>query len=458
MLTVTDDDGGTSSATSVIGVSNVDPKAAILGVPEAAAEGSEITLTGGVEDAGKADTHTLAWEVTKDGEAYASGEGGTLSFTPDDNGVYEVTLTATDDDGGAGSATSVIEVSNVDPKAAIHGMPEEATEGSDFAMPEIATEGSEITLTAEVADAGKADTHTLAWEVTKDGEAYASGEGESLSFTPDDNGVYEVTLTATDDDGGIGSSSAIVTVENAAPELSDVEFSEFSSLKEVSGAIADAGRADSFQLQVSWGDGTVETFEYVAGTASFQETHQYEEGGIYQVELTLSDDDGGVDSTAQESFVTGARLHDGVLQIVGTPADDMVHVGKLGRSRLLVMADFLPDPWHMKTFAAGEVEQIDAVLAGGDDLAVVSRRVHAPAVLDGGAGSDILAGGSGDDVLIGGAEADLLFGGPGADLLSDDSGRNITARNSPQDTLKGEFNTYRRVDRALLSFLSDFDF
>ena len=441
-LSATDDDGGSSSTSSVIEVSNVAPTAAITGVPEAAVEGSQITLGSELSDPGAADTHTLAWQVTRGGEVYGSGEGESFAFTPDDNGTYEVTLSATDDDGGSSSTSSVIEVSNAAPTAAITG------------LPEAAVEGSQITLGSELSDPGAADTHTLAWQVTRGGEVYGSGEGESFAFTPDDNGTYEVTLTATDDDGGLGSTTSVIEVGNAAPQLGDVVISSLSAEKQVSGSIADAGPGDTFQLQVAWGDGAIDTFEYPAGTTGFQESHVYAGGGIYTVELTLSDDDGGVDSLVQTSLVTGASLRDGVLQIVGTEGDDVVHLSQIC-DRLFLMADFLSDPWHLQSYSLDEIDRVHAVLADGEDLAVVSCPVNIPAVLDGGPGSDILIGGAGNDVLIGGDAADLLLGGRGENLLSGGPGLNSTAAVSPRDTLLGEFTVHRRADQALLAFLDE---
>src|SRR5207244_4206395 len=53
---------------------------------------------------------TYAWTVTRDGQALTSGSGSSLSFTPTSAGTYLVTLRAADKDGGMGTATVTIQV------------------------------------------------------------------------------------------------------------------------------------------------------------------------------------------------------------------------------------------------------------------------------------------------------------------------------------------------------------
>jgi len=96
--------------------------------------------------------------------------------------------------------------------------------------------------------------------------------------------------------------STIVTVNNVAPQLANV--TETSPINEndwatLSGDIIDPGTRDTFTLDVDWGDGNVETFNYPAGTTSFSETHQYLDDDPtgtpqddYTIDLTLTDDDG----------------------------------------------------------------------------------------------------------------------------------------------------------------------
>ena len=148
---------------------------------------------------------TLVWSVDKNGTPFAQGTGSDIAFTPDDNGVFEVTLTASDEDGGSASVTQTVNVSNVSPQAIITG----PTQGQ---------EGSAVSLNASATDPGGAnDPISFTWSITKQGTPFTSGTGPAISFTPDDNGLYEVTLTATDDDGGSDTITHTVDVANVAP-------------------------------------------------------------------------------------------------------------------------------------------------------------------------------------------------------------------------------------------------
>ena len=89
------------------------PTAAIVGAPATSAEGTVIVLSSTVADPGTADTFTYAWSVTKNGAAYVSTTTPGLSFTPNDNGTYVVSLTVTDDDGGVGTDFKSVTVTNV---------------------------------------------------------------------------------------------------------------------------------------------------------------------------------------------------------------------------------------------------------------------------------------------------------------------------------------------------------
>src|SRR5207247_1292830 len=97
-----------------------------------------------------------------------------------------VSLTVTDNDGGIGSDTKTVNVTNVAPTPSIAGAPASSPEGTA------------INVTASSTDPGTLDSVAYAWSVTKNGNPYSSGSGVNFSFTPNDNASYIITLTATD--------------------------------------------------------------------------------------------------------------------------------------------------------------------------------------------------------------------------------------------------------------------
>ena len=78
-----------------------------------------------------------------------------------------------------------------------------------------------MTVFEAVTDPSPVDTaagFTYAWNVTKNGAAYATGTSASLTFTPNDNATYAVDLAVTDNHGGVGHAPQnTVSVFNVAP-------------------------------------------------------------------------------------------------------------------------------------------------------------------------------------------------------------------------------------------------
>ena len=107
----------TTEATVSLTVDNAAPVVSITG-PETGflvTVNTAVTFTGAFTDPGTADTHTAEWAFDStilSGTVTEAGGSGTVTdaFTFTTPGVFTVTLTVTDDDGGVGSANTVGDV------------------------------------------------------------------------------------------------------------------------------------------------------------------------------------------------------------------------------------------------------------------------------------------------------------------------------------------------------------
>lgn len=306
---ITDDDGGEFIATSQsIVVNNVAPTAVIDPSATSVDEGVWIAADAIVTDPGAGDTFTYSWTVEKDGQPYTIPveftDGVGTGFYPDDNGVYQLFVTVTDDDGGTYStSSSLITVANVDPTAVVSG-------------PTTGTEGSALSFTVTPSDQGSADTFTYSWSVTKDNVSYSLAGGttdaSTLDFTPIDNGDYVATVIVTDDDGGfVSTSSGTVVVFNVDPTATitgvNSGIAAEGSTITLGSTVADAGSLDTFSY--SWSvtqDGAAYDLTGVTTTAS-SITFDVLDNGAYVVTLVVTDNDGGSVTRTKNISVTNAN-------------------------------------------------------------------------------------------------------------------------------------------------------
>src|SRR5262249_22404143 len=161
--------------------------------------------------------------------------------------------------------------------------------------------------------------------------------------------------------------------------------------------------------------------------------------------------------TTTTVVVSGARINNGVLEIVGTQrADDIIVTD--GNGQLKVITSFLAGP--PLTFQGGNVVSIHILGLGGNDNIVIAGNISIPAFLEGGDGSDqitsgagndiILAGagddsvsaGDGNDIVIGGSGNDNLEGGPGNDILIGGTGSDTLGGRSGDDVLIAGYTSY----------------
>ena len=108
-LTVTDDNGATSTATMTFVIGNVAPTASITGAAGPGTPiltGDTVTFTASATDPGTADVLAYSWTFG-DG---SSGTGSTSTHVYTAAGSYSVKLTVSDGDGGSGTATTSVTI------------------------------------------------------------------------------------------------------------------------------------------------------------------------------------------------------------------------------------------------------------------------------------------------------------------------------------------------------------
>src|SRR5207244_540189 len=110
-------------------------------------------------------------------------------------------------------------------------------------------EGDMVNLAGTFTDPGSVDSWTYNWSVVdSSGQVVADGNGQNFSFTPNDNGTYTATFTVTDKDGGVGSSSVLVTVNNVAPTANAgaAQTVNEGDTVNLAGTFTDPGSADTW--------------------------------------------------------------------------------------------------------------------------------------------------------------------------------------------------------------------
>jgi hypothetical protein len=410
-------------------------------------EGRLLTVTASATDPDDGQTLTYTLDPGAPAGAAIDPSTGIFTYTPDDGpATYQVTVRVTDNGLPAlhDTQTFTIIVLNVPPTPQILGAPDSSPEGSL------------ISLGSSVTDPSGADTaagFAEAWSVTKNGAAYSAGSGPSVSFTPDDNGTYVVTLSATDKDNGTGVTSVTIAVFNVPPAASlsgpaDGVRGQARTFTLGASDPSPVDQAAGFTYQIAWGDGSVQT---VAGPSGTPVDHVYTDSGSYTVQLTATDKDGGTSAVVSQAVtIQAAEMQGTTLVVGGTTGDDVVRIDPHGQSTATNVT--------INGVGQGSFDGVTAIVvygqAGNDDIAVANQ-VTLPALLFGGDGDDVLHGGGGNAVLVGGAGYNVLLGGSGRSVLIGGSGTNVLVGQSGDDLLIAGTTSFDNNVAGLLAVLAE---
>ena len=151
---------------------------------------------------------------------------------------------------------------------------------------------------------------------------FRDGQQEIYQMNPDGSNQVNVTSNLGNDSSpSWGPANSRPTINNFAT-ISPIDEGEITRL---SGEIVDADPNDSFALNIDWGDGILQTFEYPAGTTHFELTHLYldDPGSTapndnYSITYSIDDHRFGLDTGATE--VTVNNVSPIVFNTAVTPA------------------------------------------------------------------------------------------------------------------------------------------
>lgn len=309
------DDDGTYQDTKTVSVTNVAPILQNL-VASLILEGSFSKLSGKIVDPGILDSFTLIvnWGDGSAPDTYNLG-AGTVTFVVDHRyieddpsgpgpGIYPISVSLSDDDGGSTGGNTTVTVSNAAPVIAGMGLSTNPIH-----------ENGKIIFSGSISDAGILDTHTLFVDWGDGTFSNLVVDAISRTFftshvyldddptiTPQD--TYTITAVVIDNDGASNNDNMLVTVENTDPIATNLSLGSphitGTGIVTLTGHITDLGSLDTHTVDIDWGDGTTSVALVDDITNTFSATHRYLDyifvhgrRGGYPITITVADDDSG---------------------------------------------------------------------------------------------------------------------------------------------------------------------
>ena len=278
---VSDDDGGSRTAESVVVVENREPNILQIVAPPEVGEGQVFPLTIIAQDPGN-DPLSFALDLDGDGAFERAQEGDpTFLVSYPDNGFYTASVRACDDDNACQVKTATVSVGNLPP------IIDAVTVNSPI------EEGGVVRFVVEASDVPN-DLAQLTYGFDFDNDGDFSDDlvqsSRETSYQFDRAGTYSVGIRVSDSDGGVSTTSVIVVVTNLSPtvHLQGPNFAQEGERVLFSCQGTDQG---SDFLAIDWdldGDGAFER-----PNTTDQVEHAFDDEGNYQVRCRVRDGSGG---------------------------------------------------------------------------------------------------------------------------------------------------------------------
>ncbi len=282
-LNVTDDDGLSDTFSVNVTVLNTPPVANFTESAETAY--AYVIITFNATDSYDPDG-TISSYFWNFGDG-TNATGVTTSHWYSAAGNYTVTLTVTDDDGATASANATKTILSNEPPVALF------------------TDSAETVYTDEFITFNATGSYDPDGNITSYFWDFGDGTNATeviVSHAYADDGLYMVTLTATDDKDTTNSASATKTVLNRPPVASFT----YTPINPVVNETVTFNASDSYDP-----DGTIVsyfwTFSDGTNRTGRTTTHTYTNPGTYNVTLTVTDNDSYINSTKR---IITVHIHD----------------------------------------------------------------------------------------------------------------------------------------------------
>lgn len=309
-LTVSDGVNNPVTDTATIHIANVAPTVGTVTLPTSAVPvGAPVSLSASFSDPGANDTHTavIDWGDNSSSPGLVSESGGTGSVaathTYTSGGTFHVTVLATDDNGGHGSASTNVVV-NGSPTVGVGG-------------PYSGIEGAGVTAYATAADPD-ADTLSVSWTnlVTSADSGTTCSLANTSTLAPtltcNDDASVQISVQVTDGINPPVHDTTTVTIDNAPPSVATPQLAPnpapTGGTVSLGATFADPGTHDTHSATINWGDSTTSAgaISESGGTGTVSGTHAYAASGTYHVTLTVTDDNGGIGISSADIVVNAA--------------------------------------------------------------------------------------------------------------------------------------------------------
>lgn len=281
--------------------------------------GTAVSVGLAFSDDGANDTHTatIDWGDGVVEPGTVNGSSGTVSGSHSyaHSGTYEITVTVVDDDGAATEATTAV-TANGAPTAGVGG-------------PYQGVEGAPVVLTGTAADPD-ADALSVTWTATilsADAGTHCALSGDTTltpALTCDDDAQVRVTITVADGVHPPVVDSTTVSLVNGDPSAATPVVTPnpvpLGSPVSLLTSFTDPGVNDNHSATITWGDATssVGLVSEVPGSGTVTGGHTFAAAGTYQVKVSVSDKDGGVNSATVPVLVDAPPTVDAAGPYVGS--------------------------------------------------------------------------------------------------------------------------------------------